>query len=175
VYGIVKQSGGYIAVESETGVGSEFTIYLRRVDDARQTRPEAPPAPAPAAVASTDVKTVLVVEDEDVVRGLVRQVLQGVGFDVLVARDGEEAFAIAEQHHVDVLLSDLMMPNIGGREVAARLRASHPELRVVYMSGLAEGGLFSDGPLPAGTAFLEKPFTFSELTERVQSVLDASR
>ena len=86
VYGIVKQSGGYVAVESEVGVGSEFTIYLRRVDDVRQPRPEAPAHPSPVPVLQTEGKTVLVVEDEDVVRGLVRQVLEGVGFDVLVAR-----------------------------------------------------------------------------------------
>ena len=111
------------------------------------------------------------VEDEDVVRGLVQQVLQGVGFEVLVARDGGEAFALAAKHQVDVLLSDLMMPNVGGQEVAERLRASHPELKVVFMSGYAEGGLFSDGALAPGTAFLEKPFTFSELTESVQGLL----
>jgi CheY-like chemotaxis protein len=169
VYGIVKQSGGYVAVESEVGVGSEFTIYLLRVDDARQPRREA--APAPVVRASGGGRTVLVVEDEDVVRGLVRQVLQGVGFEVLVARDGEEAFALAAEHHIDVLVSDLMMPNVGGQEVAERLRSSHPELKVVFMSGYAEVGLFSDGGLPPGTAFLEKPFTFSELTELVQGLL----
>jgi PAS domain S-box-containing protein len=170
VYGIVKQSGGYVAVESELGVGSEFTIYLRRVDDARQLRPETTAVPAPTPRAA-GCKTVLVVEDEDVVRGLVQQVLQGVGFEVLVARDGGEAFALAAKHQVDVLLSDLMMPNVGGQEVAERLRASHPELKVVFMSGYAEGGLFSDGALTSGTAFLEKPFTFSELTESVQGLL----
>ena len=172
VYGIVKQSGGYVAVESELGVGSEFTIYLRRVDDARQPRPEAVPAPTPAPEShAAGGKTVLVVEDEDVVRGLVRQVLQGAGYEVVVARDGEEAFALAAKHHVDVLLSDLMMPKLGGQEVAERLRASHPELKVVFMSGYAEGGLMVEGALPPGTAFLEKPFTFSELTEKVQGVL----
>ena len=113
----------------------------------------------------------LVVEDEDVVRGLVRQVLQGAGFNVLVARDGEEAFALAAEHHVDVLLSDLMMPNLGGQEVAERLRASHPDLKVVFMSGYAESGILADGHLPPGTAFLEKPFTFADLIERVQGVL----
>jgi signal transduction histidine kinase len=173
VYGIVKQSGGYVAVESEVGVGSEFTIYLRRVDDGRQTMQE--PAPAPEAAASEDagVVTVLVVEDEDVVRGLVRQVLEGAKFEVLVARNADEAFALAGERHVDVLLSDLMLPNLGGEEIAARLRASHPELKVVFMSGYAESGLFSGGALPAGTAFLEKPFTFSELIEKVQGVLSA--
>jgi two-component system cell cycle sensor histidine kinase/response regulator CckA len=172
VYGIVKQSGGYVAVESEVGVGSEFTIYLRRVDDVRPTRPEVAPAAAAAESPDTGVRTVLVVEDEDVVRGLVRQVLEGVGFQVLVARSGEEAFALAEQHHVDVLLSDLMMPNIGGQEVAERLRAAHPELKVLYMSGYAESGILTDGVLPPRTAFLEKPFTFSDLTEKVQGLLD---
>ncbi|HEX4929090.1 MAG TPA: PAS domain S-box protein, partial [Gaiellaceae bacterium] len=173
VYGIVKQSGGYVAVESEVGVGSEFTIYLRRVDDGRQTMQEAAPPPEPAASADAGVTTVLVVEDEDVVRGLVRQVLEGAEFEVLVARNAEEAFALAAEHDVDVLLSDLMMPNLGGEEIAARLRASQPELKVVFMSGYAESGLFSGGALPAGTAFLEKPFTFSELIEKVQGVLTA--
>jgi PAS domain S-box-containing protein len=179
VYGIVKQSGGYIAVESEVGVGSEFTIYLLRADEARRqlAEPEAAPAPAPAqaqARVPQDAagKTVIVVEDEDVVRGLVRQVLQGAGFEVLVARDGEEAFALAAEHHVDVLLSDLVLPKLSGQEVVERLRASHPELKVVYMSGYAETGIFSDGVLPPRTAFLEKPFTFSELTGKVQGLLD---
>jgi PAS domain S-box-containing protein len=172
VYGIVKQSGGYIVVESEVGVGSEFTIYMRRVDDARQPQAEAEPAPAPVAQDAAG-RTVLVVEDEDVVRGLVRTVLEGVGFKVLVARDGEEAFALAEKHHVDVLLSDLQLPKLSGEEVVERLRASYPELKVVYMSGYAESGIFSDGALPPGTAFLEKPFTFSELTEAVQRLLPA--
>jgi PAS domain S-box-containing protein len=170
VYGIVKQSGGYVAVESELGVGSEFTIYLRRVDDVRQTRPEIVLPPAPPSPPAGG-QTVLVVEDEDVVRGLVRQVLEGVGFEVLAARDGEEAFALAAEHHVDVLLSDLMMPNVGGQEVAERLRVSHPGLKVVFMSGYSESGLFTDGALSPGTAFLEKPFTFSELTESVQGLL----
>ena len=170
VYGIVKQSGGFVAVETEVGVGSEFTIYLIRVDDATQPRPEAAATPAPVPQ-DTAGRTVLVVEDEDVVRGLVRQVLQGVGFEVLVARDGDEAFALAAEHHVDVLLTDLMLPKQGGHEVAERLRASHPELKVVYMSGYAESELFSDGVLPAGTALLEKPFTFSELTDKVQGLV----
>ena len=170
VYGIVKQSGGYIVVESEVGVGSEFTIYMRRADDARQSVPEAAPAPTPVPQ-DTAGKTVLVVEDEDVVRGLVRTVLEGVGFKVLVARDGEEAFALAAEHHVDVLLSDLALPKLSGQEVVERLRASYPELKVVYMSGYSESGIFSEGVLPPGTAFLEKPFTFSELTEVVQRLL----
>jgi CheY-like chemotaxis protein len=104
----------------------------------------------------------------------VRTVLEGVGFKVLVARDGEEAFALAAKHHVDVLLSDLALPKLSGKEVVERLRTSYPELKVVYMSGYAESGIFSDGVLPPGTAFLEKPFTFSELTDAVQRLLPPS-
>ena len=119
VYGIVKQSGGYVEVESEVGVGSAFTIYLRRVDDARQHRPEPPViARSPDPTRPEAAKRVLVVEDEEVVRGLVRQMLEGEGYDVLVAQDGEEAIELAGQNTIDVLLTDLTMPKVGGREVA---------------------------------------------------------
>jgi PAS domain S-box-containing protein len=172
VYGIVKQSGGYVEVESEVGVGSAFTIYLRRVDDARQHRPEplliAPP-PDPSATQS--VKRVLVVEDEEVVRGLVRQMLVGEGYEVLVAQDGEEAIELAGRSTIDVLLTDLTMPKVGGREVAERLRESQPGLRVIYMSGYAED--LPTGALPPATSFLGKPFTFAELTETVHFLLAA--
>ena len=170
VYGIVKQSGGYVEVESEVGIGSAFTIYLRRVDDGRQHRAEpvavaAPVEPSPSEAA----KRVLVVEDEEVVRGLVRQVLEGQGYVVLVAQDGQEAIELAGRNTIDVLLTDLTMPNVGGREVAERLRETQPGLKVVYMSGYVEDGL--TGALPPATSFLGKPFTFSELTETVRHVL----
>jgi two-component system, cell cycle sensor histidine kinase and response regulator CckA len=115
--------------------------------------------------------TVLVVEDEEVVRSLVVQVLEGEGYRALVARDGEDALELAEHNHVDVLLTDLTMPKLGGRELAETLRATHPELKVVYMSGYAEGGILSDGVLPPATAFLSKPFTFAELAEKVRGLL----
>ena len=175
VYGIVKQSGGYVEVESEVGVGSAFTIYLRRVDDGRQHRPEpvAVPLAAPIDPGPPDATTrVLVVEDEEVVRGLVRQVLEGQGYVVLVAQDGQEAIELAGQNTIDVLLTDLSMPNVGGREVAERLRETQPGLKVVYMSGYVEDGL--TGALPPATSFLGKPFTFSELTETVRHVLTSS-
>jgi two-component system cell cycle sensor histidine kinase/response regulator CckA len=170
VYGIVKQSGGYVEVESEVGIGSAFTIYLRRVDDGRQHRAEPVPVAAPIEPSPPEVgKRVLVVEDEEVVRGLVRQVLEGQGYVVLVAQDGQEAIELAGQNTIDVLLTDLSMPNVGGREVAERLRETQPGLKVVYMSGYVEDGL--TGALPPATSFLGKPFTFSELTETVRHVL----
>ena len=171
VYGIVKQSGGYIEVESEVGVGSAFTVHLRRVDDARH-RPEAPLIASPTddgAIQAT--KRVLVVEDEEVVRGLVLQMLVGQGYDVVVAQDGEEAIELAGQNTIDVLLTDLTMPRVGGREVAERLRESQPELKVIYMSGYAED--LPAGALPPATSFLGKPFTFAELTGTLRTLIAA--
>jgi PAS domain S-box-containing protein len=173
VYGIVKQSGGYVAVESEVGRGSAFTIYLPRADGVVQTAPAAAaPAPAPAAepAATHAALTVLVVEDEDVIRGLVDQVLRGEGYDVILAGDAEEALERVQGARVDVLLTDLTMPGIGGRELADRLREQRPELKVMFMSGYADADTFG-GTMPAATAFLEKPFTFAHLTERVRTLV----
>jgi CheY-like chemotaxis protein len=114
---------------------------------------------------------VLVVEDEEVVRGLVVHVLEGEGYRALVAHDGEEALALAANAHIDVLLTDLTMPKLGGRELAERLRSTNPELKVVYMSGFADSGILSDGVLPPRTAFLSKPFTFAELAGSVRGLL----
>ncbi len=172
VYGIVKQSGGYVEVESEVGVGSAFRIYLRRVDDAWHRAEPPVIAPPVHADPTAAAKRVLVVEDEDVVRALVRQMLAGQGYDVLVAQDGEEAIKLAGRNTIDVLLTDLTMPKVGGREVAERLRESQPGLKVIYMSGYAED--LPTGALPPATSFLGKPFTFAELTETVRSLTAVS-
>jgi PAS domain S-box-containing protein len=176
VYGIVKQSGGYLEVESELGVGSEFRIYLRRLDAAVATT--AGPEPVLAAAANgngngapAEPVSVLVVEDEEVVRSLVVQALEGEGYRALVANDGQDALSLATENHVDLLLTDLTMPKLGGRQLAEQLRVANPDLKVLYMSGYAEGGILSDGVLPPATAFLSKPFTFAELAEKVRSLL----
>ena len=174
VYGIVKQSGGYVEVDSELGVGSAFTIYLRRADGVVQPHePEAVSAPAvdvAHAPRAPETTRVLVVEDEEVIRGLVDQVLRAEGYEVLLAADGDEAIELAARTHVDVLLTDLTMPGIGGHELAERLRVDTPALKVMFMSGFAE---FSAASLPPATAFLEKPFTFSMLSERMRDLIGA--
>jgi PAS domain S-box-containing protein len=169
VYGIVKQSGGYVEVESELGHGSSFRIYLPRAETSRAPVNEPPPPPA-VQPAAPRTATVLVVEDEDVVRGLVREVLQGEGYTVILARDGAEALAVAGEQRFDLLLTDLNMPGFGGREVAERLRESQPELKVLYMSGYAEDGV-SQGEQPPGSAFMSKPFSIAELTAAVGELL----
>jgi two-component system cell cycle sensor histidine kinase/response regulator CckA len=172
VYGIVKQSGGYLSVETELGAGSAFTIYLHRVAAMAGPTPAPEPAPEPEPVAGTAAAaTVLVVEDEEVVRSLVHQVLEGDGYRVLVANDGEEAVVIAAADDVQLLVTDLSMPKLGGRELAEALRAANPGLKVLYMSGYAESGILSDGVLPPGTAFIGKPFTLGELTDSVRDLL----
>ena len=172
VYGIVKQSGGYVVVESEIDTGTAFTIYLRRNSEARVARAQATDEPDVATVGEAPGETVLLVEDEEVVRRLVRQVLEGGGYHVLEAADGLEAVALGSEHRVDLLLTDMVMPKLGGSEVAAQLRAATPGLKVIYMSGYADGGLLANGTLHPGTELLEKPFTFADLLARVRNVLD---
>ena len=172
VYGIVKQSGGYLSVETELGAGSAFTIYLRRVMGTFAAIPVPQPSPPPEPTAEpAATATVLVVEDEEVVRSLVHQVLEADGYRVLVADDGEEAVAIAGANEIQLLVTDLSMPRLGGRALAEELRLASPGLKVLYMSGYAESGILSDGVLPPGTAFIGKPFTLGELTESVGALL----
>jgi two-component system, cell cycle sensor histidine kinase and response regulator CckA len=173
VYGIVKQSGGYVVVESEPDEGTAFTVYLRRDTEARAPRDEPAAETAVAQpVAEPAAETVLLVEDEEVVRKLVRQVLENGGYRVLEAGDGEAALELARSTHVDLLLTDLVMPKVGGREVADSLRRRNSGLKVIYMSGYADGAILDNGVLQPGTELLEKPFAFAALTEKVRSVLD---
>jgi CheY-like chemotaxis protein len=174
VYGIVKQSGGYIWVYSEPGRGSSFKVYLPRVEEA----PEALPAARAASGEQKGSETIFLVEDQPQVRELARMALSEKGYTVLVTSNPDDAEMACARHGAEIhlLLTDLIMPGISGRELAKRLTARHPKMRVLYMSGYtfsivaqtaAQNGLLEDG-----VAFLQKPFTPSALSEKVREVLD---
>src|SRR3984893_7847646 len=176
VYWIVKQSGGYIWVYSEPGRGSSFKVYLPRVEQA----PEALPAVKAPSGEQKGFETILLVEDQPQVRELARMALAEKGYTVLVTSNPDDAeMACARQvTEIHLLLTDLILPGISGRELAKRLTARHPKMRVLYMSGYtfsivaqtaAQNGLLEDG-----VAFLQKPFTPSALSEKVREVLDRS-
>jgi signal transduction histidine kinase len=167
-YGLVAQNGGYLAVTSETGRGTAFAVVLPLADEV------ASPLPEPAAAEPGGDETVLVVEDEDVVRLIVRETLERHGYAVLEARGGTEAIAVAEGHEgtIDLLLTDVVMPGMTGLELAGRLRTVRPGLRVLYMSGSTEADVAGELELRPGTGFVEKPMTPSALARRVRAALD---
>jgi two-component system cell cycle sensor histidine kinase/response regulator CckA len=171
VYGIVKQSGGHVAVYSEVGRGSTFKIYLPRVADDGEPLPARPPVVWPAGGG----ETILLVEDEAGVRELAREVLEEAGYPVVEASDPEQALRIAEQHDgpIHLLLTDVVMPRIDGPELARRLLAARPRLKVLFMSGYTDGAVAEQRLLERGTAFLQKPFTPDALARKVRQVLDA--
>ncbi|MDQ3743312.1 MAG: response regulator [Acidobacteriota bacterium] len=169
VYGIVKQSGGNIWVYSEPGHGTSFKIYLPLVEDEAQV---VPVAPTPEAARGTE--TVLVVDDDEMVRNLAREALELEGYTVLTARDGCEALALCRERRaeVDLLITDVVMPEMSGRELAERLADECPGARVLYMSGYTDDAVVRHGVLEAGTHFLQKPFTPGGLARKVREVLD---
>ena len=174
VYGIVKQSNGYVAVDSEPGRGTVVTVYLPRVPAGAGAETGGRPRRAEPAVRG-GTETVLVVEDEEIVRSLVREMLESRGYTVVDARDGAEALALLSnrQAPVDLLVTDMVMPRMSGRELARRASELRPELSVLLVSGYAGDTATSQGPLEPGTAFLEKPFTAVELAQKVRGVLDS--
>jgi len=166
VYGIVQQSGGSIHVESERGRGTTFRIYLPRVANVEES--EAAPSAGADARGS---ETILLVEDSPVVRSLVRELLEQRGYEVLEARDAQEGISINDEHdgRIDLLLTDLMMPRMGGHGLAAQLRRRRKGLKVIYMSGYSGDGLQA---VEKGSNFLEKPFQPEALAAYVRKVLD---
>jgi len=171
VHGIVKQSGGHIEVYSELGKGTSFKVYLPLVKEPLPTRKSSPSL----LTMPQGKETVLLVEDEDAVRELARHALQSCGYSVLEASDGLQAVQAARDHKgpIDLLVSDVVMPHLGGRQLAERLAAVRPGMKVLFLSGYTADAVIRHGVLEADYAFLQKPFTPTSLAKKVRDVLDA--
>jgi two-component system, cell cycle sensor histidine kinase and response regulator CckA len=165
----VKQSGGSIYVYSELGKGSTLKIYLPAAD----REPDPPPAAEPAAAVGSE--TIMVVEDDESVRELVRLMLEGRGYAVLTVEDAEEAARVCRERpgEVDLLLTDVVMPEVGGRDLAERLAEISPSMRILFMSGYSDEAVYGHGEISPNAAFIEKPFTERTLAGKVREVLDA--
>jgi PAS domain S-box-containing protein len=170
VYGIVKQAGGNIWVQSEPTKGTTFRIDLPRARGA--TNESMAPPPRPAALGGSE--TILLVEDEEHVRAVVRTILRAARYNVLEASNGGEALLLCEQHsgRIDLLLTDVVMPRLSGRELAERLAVVRPEMKVLFMSGYTKDTMIHEAVLEAGIQYLQKPITPDALRAKVRQVLD---
>ena len=169
VYGVVKQSGGFIYVYSEVGHGTTFKVYLPQVvADVDKDVAEKP------AAAPSGSETILFVEDEESVRELVREYLMGTGYRVLEACDGVQALEIAAAHKgaIDILVTDVVMPRLSGRELASRIAAVRPNVKVLFISGYTDDSIFRHGVLEGGVAYLQKPFNLKAIAQKIREVLD---
>jgi CheY-like chemotaxis protein len=171
VYGIVRRSNGHIRVYSEFGLGTTFRIYLPRAEGAAVAAPSAP------VVEEMEIahrgEAILLVEDDRSVRELAADILLDHGYQVLTAKDGVRALEIGERHEgpIHLLLTDVVMPRMGGRELAERLREHRPEMRVLYISGYTDDAIFHHGVLVGDMPFVPKPFTLESLVQKVRMVL----
>jgi two-component system cell cycle sensor histidine kinase/response regulator CckA len=170
VYGIVKQSNGYIWVYSEPGQGTTFKIYLPKVEkDAVLAEKEK--VSVETLIGS---ETVLIVEDDDSLRKMTRTILKQFGYEVLTAEEGEDALKVSKEHDgpIHLLVTDVVMPGIGGRDLAERLQSVRPEVKVIFMSGYTDNAIVRHGILNQGVNFIQKPFASKSLARKVREVLD---
>jgi CheY-like chemotaxis protein len=172
VYGIVKQSGGGIRVDTEVGRGTTFTLYFLRL--AAEIDDHAARVPLRASPKGSE--TVLVAEDDAMVRSLIRRVLRAHGYETLEAADGATAVRLCERHPgpIHLLLTDVVMPELGGRELVERLAQLRPEMRVLFMSGYTDDAIVQHGVPDSDIPFVQKPFTPDALARKVREVLDAA-
>jgi two-component system cell cycle sensor histidine kinase/response regulator CckA len=172
VHGIVTQSGGSIWVHTEPGQGTTFKIYLPLAHGAVAEKPLPPHVLAPPAGGLGE--TILLVEDDPQVRAVVGKMLESLEYRVLPAGGGEDALALAEAFDgpIDLLVSDLVMPGLGGRQVAERLRQSNPDTAVLYMSGYSDEAVVRRGVVDPNASFLQKPFATADLARRVREILE---
>ena len=170
VYGVVKQSGGYIWVYSELGQGTTFKVYLPMVAVTAEKLAAEKTIPAP----SSGTETILFVEDEQSVRELVREYLTACGYSVLEASDGVQALEIAAMHPgaIQLLVTDVVMPRLSGRELATQIASARRDLKVLYISGYTDDSVFRHGVLEGGMEFLQKPFNLKALAQKIRDILD---
>jgi CheY-like chemotaxis protein len=174
VQNVVQETGGHVRVHSQVGCDTTFEVYFPRVADQ-----PVPSKSSPLLVSlPRGLETILLVEDEDAVRSLSRQILQGCGYTILEARDGEEALRVAQKHAgdpIDLLVTDVVLPRLDGRELAESLLRQRPLLKVLYFSGHGEDAVLEHGVIPHQGGFLQKPFTASALAQKVRDDLDANQ
>jgi CheY-like chemotaxis protein len=172
VYGIIKASGGHIHVVSRPAQGTTFTIHLPRVPASAPPASAAVPSSPPPRERGTE--TVLIVEDEDMVRAVVHTLLTQSGYRVLEASQGQEALTISQQHAgpIHLLVTDVIMPQMSGRELAERLGQTRPEMKVLFVSGYTDDDVLRHGVREESASFLQKPFTGDALARKVREVLD---
>jgi len=170
VYGIVRQSGGHIWLYSEAGIGTTFKIYFPAASTAAL-----PPGPGREPGSLDGTETILVVEDTDAVRDLVKTALESFGYTVLTASNGDEALEIVRDDatHVDLVFTDMVMPGMNGRELAEQIEGVRPSVKMLFSSGYSADTVIRQGIASAAVAFIQKPYLSIELVEKIRSVLDA--
>jgi PAS domain S-box-containing protein len=174
VYGIVEQSGGDIRLYSQAGQGTTFKIYLPRIEEKEK---KVPASIRPAEVSLRGVETILLVEDEDAVRNLIRSILRQNGYTVIESRHGGEALLICERYEgpIHLLLTDVVMPQMSGGELADRLQPLRPSMKALYMSGYTDNDIIRRGAPDAESSFLQKPFTPQVLLRKIRALLDQDK